>query len=76
MVAAGVVVFLRPALSIIVGVGTVLYLVLAILFPYSFFGTSLPATIWTPVAVLGGLLCIVWARTETGKELPKNQPTT
>lgn len=69
---AGIVAFVRPALSKKVGVGIILYVVLALLVPSSI---AVPSTIWTPVAVIGGLLCIAWATTHPSPDLAANEPT-
>lgn len=71
LVGAGLVVYVRPALSMKVGVGTVLYIVLAILFPATF-----PAPVPTLVSALGALLCTVWVTTHTSPELTEKKPTT
>lgn len=70
---AGIVAFVRPGLSKRVGVGTILYVVLALLVPSTI---SVPSTIWTPVAVIGGLLCIAWATIHPSADLAANEPTT
>lgn len=70
LVGTGIVVYVRPALSLKVGVGTVLYVVLAIIF------ASLPAPNVMWVSVLGALLCVAWATIHTGLILTEKKPTT
>lgn len=71
LVGAGFVVYVRPALTLKVGVGTALYIVVAIIFPAIF---TAPTAMW--VSVLGVLLCVAWATTHTGPILTEKKPTT